>query len=588
MISLTTEQKAAVGHPQNLMLTACPGSGKTRVILAKLLTVADLVVDTPQFIGCITYTNAAVDEIEYRLRKYGSAASLEKCDVATIHSFCLQFILKPYHWLIDEIPNNFSIITADMNDFEGIVRAVEDRIGRRIQRRTFDDYGSLRIDLHGNPCGEGYNSGIVTEASARLYWEALRTRGYLDFSMIIYYSWRILNEFEFVGRGLAARFRWLLVDEFQDTSDLQLAIFEELQKHLSTHFFMVGDSNQSILSFAGARPDLAREFAEDIGAELGLSLSKNFRSAPRIVEVAETLIPTAPPMKSAGDTAALNAELRYTHVQRPVDAITDHFLPLLASEGIELGKAAILAPWWTHLIPIARRLREFEVPVFGPGARPYRRRRAFAVIAEQLGACAEADHLLGVPGVERALFRLINDFTGETRFDIFTYNGRCTALALIYSARRIAHTHPGGVDWLRSTAEDATDILIKEGWLPESVRGNLPASAQDMINDMQTNNVDLANFLISDLGLFANPDQALKLITLHNSKGREFDAVAMVCMNQGHIPHFSARSPDQIEEARRLFYVGLTRAKRVLLLASDQSDRRNPPSPFIAEAGFHL
>lgn len=78
MIRLTPEQREAVEHDGNLLLTACPGSGKTRVILAKLLTLADQVVGTPQFIGCITYTNAAVDEIEARLRTYGNNAIADR------------------------------------------------------------------------------------------------------------------------------------------------------------------------------------------------------------------------------------------------------------------------------------------------------------------------------------------------------------------------------------------------------------------------------------------------------------------------------------------------------------------------------
>jgi DNA helicase-2/ATP-dependent DNA helicase PcrA len=119
-----------------------------------------------------------------------------------------------------------------------------------------------------------------------------------------------------------------------------------------------------------------------------------------------------------------------------------------------------------------------------------------------------------------------------------------------------------------------------------SAAGVLRASAEDMIADMQARGVDLANLLIADMGLFANPEKALKLMTLHNAKGREYEAVAMVCMNQGHIPHFSARAQAAYDEARRLFYVGVTRAKRILVIASDQADRRNPPCPFIAEAGL--
>lgn len=81
--------------------------------------------------------------------------------------------------------------------------------------------------------------------------------------------------------------------------------------------------------------------------------------------------------------------------------------------------------------------------------------------------------------------------------------------------------------------------------------------------------VEISDLLISDMGLFANPENAIKLTTLHNSKGREFDAVTMICTNNGSIPHFSTSTQNAYDEARRLYCVGLTRAKRVLVVASD-------------------
>ena len=586
MISLTDEQRDAVHRKDNLQLIACSGSGKTRVILAKLLLLADAVVGTPRSISCITYTNAAVDEIEQRLRLYGTNASAEKCEIATIHSFCLHFIVRPYRWLVPEIPQPFRILTSDMNDFEQIVIAVEDEIGRRTRFQAFLDYESLRIDIDGNPAGTGFENGSVTEGTAGRYWELVRVRGYLDFSMIIFYAWKILSDHPFVGRGIAAKFEWLLIDEFQDTTDLQLAIFRELHKYLNTKFFFVGDENQSIMSFAGAEPDLAHEFASDIGADRDHSLSINFRSSESIVHTAETLIPTNPGMHANGENHAFPVAPQYVHTAAPVDVITDVFLPMLAENNIPLGNAAVLAPWWTHLIPVARRLREYDVPVFGPGARPYKRKRTFAGLAEQLGACAEIENLLGLPAVEKAVFRLVSDVTGETRFDMFTYAGRRTALKLVCRAKEIADQPIGGVSWLTEMAASAGDVLVDDGWLPESARSLLSASSQDMLNDMDSGGVDLANLQIADLGLFANPDEALKLITLHNSKGREFDAVAMICMNKGHIPHFTCRTQPEIDETRRLFYVGITRAKKIPLIGSDASDRRNPPTIFIGEAGF--
>lgn len=586
MIPLTSEQREAVDYDGNLLLTACPGSGKTRVILAKLLTLADQLVGTPHFIGCITYTNAAVDEIESRLRTYGNNAITDRCEISTIHAFCLQFILRPYGWLIPEVPKRFQVLSRENSLFEQIVTAVEDALGRKPAGLVFDDYESLRIDVNGRPCGQGLENGIVTAEAASLYWDRVRAHGYLDFAMILYYSWKILEQHPFVGRGVASRFAWLLIDEFQDTTDIQIAIFGALQRFLHTRFFLVGDQNQSIMRFAGARPELAEQFSDQIYAHRNIALTGNFRCGPAIVTTAARLIPTVPGMQSAGDAAQFPAQVNYVNVGRPIDAITDHFLPSLQNAGIPLGKAAILAPWWTHLIPVARALREFDVPVFGPGARPYRRRRLLAGLAEQLGACAEAGNYLGLPGVERALFRLIGDLTGSSRYDIFSYQGRRVALGLIYLARELAERHPGGVAWLRAIALSAGSYLEREEWLPGAAKQPLIDSAEEMLSDMRSNKVDLANLLISDMGLFANPEHALKLITLHNSKGREFDGVALICMNDGSIPHFSTSTQEAYDEARRLFYVGLTRAKRVLVVASDQSHWRNKPTPFIAEAGL--
>jgi DNA helicase-2/ATP-dependent DNA helicase PcrA len=318
----------------------------------------------------------------------------------------------------------------------------------------------------------------------------VRAHGYLDFAMILYYSWKILEQHPFVGRGVASRFAWLLIDEFQDTTDIQIAIFGALQLFLHTRFFLVGDQNQSIMRFAGARPELAEQFSDQINAHRNIALTGNFRCGPAIVTTAARLIPTVPGMQSAGDAAQFPAQVNYVNVGRPIDAITDHFLPSLQNAGIPLGKAAILAPWWTHLIPVARALREFDVPVFGPGARPYRRRRLLAGLAEQLGACAEAGNYLGLPGVERALFRLIGDLTGSSRYDIFSYQGRRVALGLIYLARELAERHPGGVAWLRAIALSAGSYLEREEWLPGAAKQPLIDSAEEMLSDMRSNKVE--------------------------------------------------------------------------------------------------
>ena len=106
-------------------------------------------------------------------------------------------------------------------------------------------------------------------------------------------------------------------------------------------------------------------------------------------------------------------------------------------------------------------------------------------------------------------------------------------------------------------------------------------SVEEMKTQMRNNKVDLANLTIDDLGIYASPDAALKLATVHNAKGREFQAVAMIDLHEGRIPFYQARTADDLEEAKRLFYVGVTRAKRYLLYVTDDSDHRNGPSRFL-------
>src|ERR1043165_8374449 len=130
-MKLTDEQNAAVRCDGDVMLTACPGSGKTRVIISKLSRVIDVVRDTPRAVACITYTNAAVHEIEARLRYYMQPGDDLYFDVCTIHSFCLNHIFRPFCHLIKGYKRGFKVLTPDSAEFEEHVTAVWMAHGRQ-------------------------------------------------------------------------------------------------------------------------------------------------------------------------------------------------------------------------------------------------------------------------------------------------------------------------------------------------------------------------------------------------------------------------------------------------------------------------
>jgi DNA helicase-2/ATP-dependent DNA helicase PcrA len=579
---LTPEQKVAAHCNENLMLSACPGSGKTRVIISKLSRTIDEVRGTPRSVACITYTNAAVHEIEARLRQFIQPDDDGYYDICTIHSFCLNHIFRPFCYLIKGYKDGFTVLSPENADFEHYVTETLAEYGR--YDPTFNDLESftqLRVSLDGKPIGSPIDHGWLTPEIASSYWKRIREAGFIDFANIVYYSLVLLRERPEILSYVSSKFAWILVDEFQDTTDLQVEILTLIAKVGRTRFMLVGDPHQSIFGFAGARPDLASEFAGRINARTDLGLSGNFRSSPKIVKHAELLFLRKPAMNAIGPAKKFTEVPNWQHGASAFEVITDYFLPALGALDIPVGEAAILAPTWYSLFPLGRRLREYGISIVGPGARPYRRNRQFAPLAEQVCGYLIEPRPNAIVGIERTLFNTLLDITGRAYFDIFSYRGRVVVFRLLERARQHHNVHMGAIAWLEAAAEDFSEILITEEYMSAKEKNLFAMSVEEMKADMCNNRIDIANLTVDDLGIYARPEAALKLSTLHNAKGREYMAVAMIDLHEGRIPHHQARTGEEIAEEKRRFYVGVTRAKRFLLYVTDDSNRRNMPSRFL-------
>ena len=582
VVKLTSEQKKAVYCDNNLMLTACPGSGKTRVIISKLARTIDEVRGTPRAIACITYTNTAVHEIESRLRHHIQPGDDANFDIGTIHSFCLNHIFRPFCHLIKGYKKGFRVLTPDNAEFaKYVTRTCADYNRYNLAFRDFEEFTQLRVSVDGKPVGYPLERGALTHAIAKSYWKRMRDDGFIDFANIIYFSYVLLKRRPEILRYLASKFAWILVDEFQDTTDLQVEVLALIAGVECTKFLLVGDPSQSIFGFAGAQPDLADEFAKLIGARTDLQLTGNFRSSPPVIAHANLLFCRNPPMQAMGRAKAYTDIPQWKHGTSAFDVITDYFLPALEELEISVGDAAILAPTWFSLFPLGRKLRDYGVSIVGPGARPYRRNRHFAPLAEHVCAYLIEPRPEAIGAAERTLFNILHESTGRANYSIYSYSGRVVLFRLLKCARTLYGQHMGAIDWLEKAAVLFADILIEEEYLSPSEAGLFPASVKEIKTDMRNNHVDLANLTINELGVYAHPDVALKLSTLHNAKGREYRAVAMIDLHEGRIPYFAANTADEFEEAKRLFYVGITRTEQFLLYVTDSADRRNLPSRFL-------
>jgi len=572
---LSIEQRKAAEYPSNALVVACPGSGKTRTLAAKLLNCIDEVRDSSRRICCITYTNTAVHEIEDRLRRNGRNDDDEYVDISTIHSFCVSNILSAFHCCIDEYQSGFKILSPEDEEFKR--RAVAVVMENGLQRAMAEYFEGLNRGTDGRPIG----AGELPEEVIVQFWSQLQADGLIDFPSILYFTYRILQDKSFIARAVASRYAWFLIDEFQDTTELQVEILRLIAKQSRSKFFLVGDPFQSIFGFAGARMHLLKEFASEINACTSFKLTGNYRSSSNIIGHAEKLYSRNPPMIAIGENAKYGFDPLHYNCDSAFDAITDYFLPEMETHHIELGQGAILARTWYKLLPLGRKLREFGVPITGPGARPYRKSRLIAPLAEVLCAYARTADVDLISQCIRELFFLLTSMTGKRYYSVFSYEGKLAVRRIANVIKTSGVLESAATKWLVELARIVESVLMKQEYISQSQGGLLENSAIEMIEDMKKSKIDIANLTVNDLGLYASHRENLHLLTMHKAKGREFDAVAIIDLHEGKVPDYRSKTVEQLQEDQRLLYVCITRARKLLMYITDREDWRNRPSRFL-------
>jgi len=616
---LNPEQLAAVTLPAgHALILAGAGSGKTRVLTTRLAWLLQTGAVTPAGVLAVTFTNKAAREMLARLTAM-LAVNPRGMWIGTFHGLCNR-MLRAHHREAG-LPREFQILdTQDqLAAVKRVLRALnvdEDRYPPRDVQYFI--MGRKEEGLRAREALAGDDTSRRYAEFYDAYDEQCRREGVVDFAELLLRSFELLSRNELLREHYRARFRHLLVDEFQDTNRLQYRWLKLLAGE-GASLFAVGDDDQSIYAFRGANVGNMAEFEREYpGARV--RLEQNYRSQGNILDAANALIAHNAKRlgKNLWTAAGAGEPLRVFEAQSDADEARwmVEEIQALKREGTRLNEIALL-----YRANAQSRVLEHALFTAGLPYRVYGGLRFFER-AEVKHALAYL-RLVATPADDNAFLRVVNfpargigARTLEALQDAAQAAGRNLYETALASPGKAA-PFIALIESLREAcagltlAERVEQVVAKSGLmehyrreregaerlenLSELVNAAAAFSAEDAAVESDEDTDPLTAFL-THAALEAGEHQAgegqdaLQLMTMHSAKGLEFNAVFVSGLEEGLFPHEqSVMEKDGLEEERRLMYVALTRARRRLYLSFAQTrllhgqTRYNLPSRFIDE-----
>ena len=602
---LTASQKAAVTHAEGPMLVlAGPGSGKTRVITRRVAWLIAAGVPAARILA-VTFTNKAAEEMRSRLRAMDAAPGSTLC---TFHSLCAR-ILREFSDRAG-LPARFSIY--DQADQKSVLRDIyKDKaldagryppasVLRKISRAKS---GMRRAGGDPGDCGPEIPDAVVRDISDA-YEAILKAAGALDFDDLLLRTADLLEADEDLRSRLGRRFLFVMVDEYQDTNTCQYRIARSLARDHG-NLFVTGDPDQSIYGWRGADIENILAFERDFPGAPVVRLEENFRSSPQVLRLADGLIRAnvrrkdkrliskrpegaAPRLYGYADEGeeALGAAawIRAMHEDHGLDyrrmavfyrtnamsrileeALIRAHIPYQIVKGLEFLERREVKDMLAYLRLLANPLDEMSLlriinrPARGIGDATIRAVRARAK-ASGRSLREVLEDGAGVPGLSPGAWARLGKF-------LELVDGlRALGAKPVAEIMRAVYAATGLEAALREEKNDDAADNIEE---------LIQAAAEFDREFASQGGLDLflqQTALMSDADAYDEKSGAVSLMTLHSAKGLEFAAVLIVGVEDGVIPH--VRSLDggrDVEEERRLLFVGITRAERFLALSHARS-----------------
>jgi ATP-dependent DNA helicase Rep len=623
-MSLNPQQRAAVEYCDGpLLVLAGAGSGKTRVITEKIAYLIARKNLAARKIAAITFTNKAAREMRDRVARLVKGDAAQELTVCTFHALGLKFLQIEHAKL--GLKRGFSVFDAD--DSAAIVKDLAPAALKPDQLFALRHLVSTAKNTGLSPdqalaAARGARELEAAQLYAN-YQRRLSAFNAVDFDDLIRLPLALLESDSETRAAWQERLRYLLVDEYQDTNAAQYALVKHLAGERGA-FTAVGDDDQSIYAWRGANPGNLDELGRDYPALKVLKLEQNYRCSGRILRTANALIRHNPHVyeKQLWSEHREGAPIRVLACRDD-----EHEAERVAAE-IAHQQQTHKAPWNEFAIlyrgnhqsrPLEKSLRMLRVPYHLTGGTAFLERAEVKDVLAYL-------RLIANPDDDAAFVRIVNvprrdigattlEKLGElaqTRHTSMLDAAHSDAVLKQLSARPASGlaSFTAIIDQLAASAEklSAADLVEETIRLSGYAEHVLSDAKDEAARTRRLDNLrELAEWfrtmqksgsgagdLAAQLALLTHADRddpgnAVRLMTLHSAKGLEFRFVYLIGIEQGTLPHEASLAEGRIEEERRLFYVGITRAKERLCLAYAARSRKygeivaNEPSRFLAE-----
>lgn len=606
--TLNDRQCEAVKHTEGpLLITAGAGSGKTKVLTCRIAHLLELGV-APYRILAITFTNKAAKEMKERVTNLVGAQA-DSIWLSTFHSFCaklLRFEVDGFHGYT----RNFTIYDSSdqlvlVKDCLKKLNLDDKQFTPRSVLGTISSAKNVLMDAKAFAAkASDFYEQKVADVYA-LYQEKLRENNAVDFDDLLFLAVRLLQENEEVREKYQSRFQYILVDEYQDTNHAQYALTKILAARWR-NICVVGDADQSIYAWRGADIRNIIDFTRDYPDAASIKLEQNYRSTKTILHAANAVIDNneSRPKKTLWTENPTGNKIIHYQAQTEHDE-ADYIAGVIYNRHKishePYGDMAILFRTNAQSRVLEEKLMRYAIPyTMVGGTKFYDRKEIKDVLAylrllynpedslsltriinvpkrnigattmEHVAAYAEAQGISlfealsstdEIPVTKRAkaslenfaamIFDLLNDIEGKDVLSLIETVIKQTGYGDMLDKE--AEHDPQG----ESRKENVGEFLsVAKDYMDSNPEGNL----QDFLENVA---------LVSDVDDFESSDSKVTLMTLHAAKGLEFPVVFLTGLDEGLFPHSrTLMDPAQVEEERRLAYVGITRAERQLYVTN--------------------